>query len=224
MALPELQKALVRAVAGNHPVIAADLPDPALTDREASWLKDLSGKRGLEVISDVQHWWRRARLRTALPLSSRLMDRFEYSDDDSPLESYLRQQVSQSLHFLEEGQQFLQFLKNCHTPLNNSQRERLQALVRFEMGVREASDQIAVLRSPGSNNQCKKKPMTEPLFDIHQSIFRTYILFPCDPAELIAALAGNRELPPDLESPVTVLVDSDIPHYWQIVDLDLELE
>ncbi len=208
MPLHDLQIALVdRIHTPSKSTIKADLSGYALSATERLWLEKLGDTKGFQVTRDVQRWWRKARLRLAIPLSLRLLSRLEL---DYLVEEYIDTETCNSLFFVPEAKCFQSFL---------SQREegnrQLMAVAQFEAALHMANESRQVPAEIFAGPEPALEEMDYRTVMITRTAATSLVTFPVDPEKLLGALILNQPLPESGQQSYPLLIATGIDRLWR---------
>ncbi|WP_018416139.1 hypothetical protein [Teredinibacter turnerae] len=129
MSLQAWQEALVKMVpSGDRFQPSVSASERSLSQMELRTLQHMQGSLGLDVTREVQRWWRRAKLRQALPYSCQLIERLAVP---WLMDDYLQLPCTTDFH-VQEAHAFLSFIQDRAEVL-----PVLKDLVRFESALNE---------------------------------------------------------------------------------------
>ncbi|HEY3058425.1 MAG TPA: hypothetical protein VGL99_05570 [Chloroflexota bacterium] len=170
----------------------------ALTATEREWLAALPLAPGFEVTCDIQRWWRHFRVQSAAPLTlSALGPELRRAVLDDFVESCARP----SSFFVREALRFLDFLL---TREHESGVPHLAQVVAFERAMLVLSESVALGVPAPPAETLPPTVQRHPHADV--------VAFRAPPEQVIGALVGGRDLPPESPSEHWLLVAANLPN------------
>lgn len=173
-----------------------------LSDEDKEWLNQVKTSPGFRVTCDIQRWWRSMRIRTAAPLTIRVLEsQFKKEGADSFINKFINENLIFSQYYITEALSFIKWLNIKFTGTNNS---TLTSIAEFEEALL-----ICKITPQISNNkrELPNKLVCEPTARV--------IKFYIDPELYLNALLYRKSFPVANGHAYYIIVAHGIPHYWR---------
>lgn len=173
-----------------------------LSEEERNWLVDTQISPGFKVTCDIQKWWRKMRIRTASPLTIRVMENYYTENEiDAFIDEYISENLVFSQYYVSESLSFMRWL---YKRLLCTENDNLKSILSFEEALL-----ICKITPQIINNQ--KKIPDELVCGTTTRIIKFYL----HPELLLSALLSRKPIPTAGTSVYNIVVSQSIPHYWR---------